>query len=376
MNMMKNVTRFSLVIFILLPLLTFAQVWVNSDSIGVKMKGYGELEIYGPVTAGDTTKQIDRITLLVAAADTTVFDYNEDADEDIPAMLVADPTLSDMEGFASINNFYSFAPPDIHAEISPYTWNGTEYLIVHMLVTNTADVAINARLGFDIIPQIDGDYDGVNNWNTDGEFLEITRAGSDHFGLKFLSHSMVSLRQFVWYSGYNGSDADLFNWMNYGQFDSTIVETDPDGGIVSIPSTTPMTMEPNVGIDFYYGIAHGVTLENLQTNMVAAETAYHSIFTVGVDASEILPEVATLSQNYPNPFNPSTQISFTLPEAGFTSLDVFNIRGELVKTIHNEWMAAGSYTHLMVGSELPSGVYVYSLRSGSTQINKKMTLLK
>ncbi len=374
--MMKNVTRFSLVIFILLPLLTFAQVWVNSDSIGVKMKGYGELEIYGPVTAGDTTKQIDRITLLVAAADTTVFDYNEDADEDIPAMLVADPTLSDMEGFASINNFYSFAPPDIHAEISPYAWNGTEYLIVHMLVTNTADAAIIARLGFDIIPQIDGDYDGVNNWNSDGEFLEITRAGSDHFGLKFLSHSMVSLRQFVWYSGYNGSDADLFAWMNYGLFDSSIVETDPDGGIVSIPSTAPMTMEPDVGIDFYYGIAHGVTLENLQTNMVAAETAYNSIFTVGVDEPDLQPSIYSLAQNYPNPFNPSTQISFTLPEAGFTSLEVFNIRGELVKTIRNEWMAAGSYTHLVVGSELSSGVYVYSLRSGSTQINKKMTLLK
>jgi len=59
--MMKKVNRVSLVLLILLPVLTFAQVWVNSDSIGVKMKDYGEIEIFGPVIPGDSTKQIDRI---------------------------------------------------------------------------------------------------------------------------------------------------------------------------------------------------------------------------------------------------------------------------------------------------------------------------
>jgi len=372
---MKIVTRVLTPLLLLLPILTFSSVWISSDSVGVFLKNYGEVEIWGPVAPGDTVKQVDRITLLVGTDETAVFDYSEDADVDIASMLVAEPTLSDVQGFTSINNFYSFAAPDIYAEITPYAWNDAEYVLVHMLITNTADTAIDATIGFEIIPQVDGGYDGVNNWVPDGEFLEMTRPGANHTGLKFLSHPMASLRQFTWYSGYNGSDADLFSWLDYGIFDTTIVET-TDDGIVSIPSTGPLTMEPEVSIDFYYGIARGATLEALQTNMGDAETAYHSIFTVGIDESDLLPEVATLSQNYPNPFNPSTQINFTLPEAGFTSLQVFNIRGELVKTIRNEWMSAGSYTHLMDDSQLSSGVYVYSLKSGSTQINNKMTLLK
>jgi choice-of-anchor B domain-containing protein len=57
-----------------------------------------------------------------------------------------------------------------------------------------------------------------------------------------------------------------------------------------------------------------------------------------------LPLSFSLSQNYPNPFNPSTNISFTVPESGLVSLKVFNIIGEEVAELVNEFMAGGSYT--------------------------------
>ena len=372
---MKNATMKIALLFLMLPLMAVSQVWLTSDSIGVRMKGYGELEFYSHSVPRDSVKQIDRITLMVGTDTSAVFDYNEDADEDVEAMLVSNPVLSDMEGFASINNYYSLEPPDIFAEISTYSWNATEFILVKMVVTNTADTAIDARISLDIIPQIDGDYDGVNTWIPDGEFLDMTRDGSNHFGLKFLSHPMTSLKQFVWFSGYTDSDVDLYNWINYGLFDTTMVCTNPADGIVSIPSTDPINMQPSIGTTFYYAVARGTTLEALKTNLAAAQVKYTTL-PVGVVDSNVRPEGYALSQNYPNPFNPSSTIAYSLPVAGNVSIKVFNLRGELVESLYQGWKDAGSHTQIINGTNLPSGIYVYSLSTTGIQLNRKMILLK
>ncbi len=376
---MKIMQTFRQLIFIglfIAPVFLISQVWVSSDSIGFKMKNYGELEIFGPVATGDTVKQVDRITPLVGVSESAVFDYMEDADTDESAVLIASPTLSDMEGYTSINNYYSFSPPDVHVAISTYAWDAAEYVIAKMVLTNIGSEAFDGRIGFEIIPQIAEDYDGISSWIPDGEFLDMTKSGENHVGIKFLSHPMTSLSQFVWYSGYNGSDSDLYNWMNYGQFDTTVTCDDPADGIVSIPATDPVTMEPDVGITFFYCVARGQTLEALGMNIDAAEAAFYSIFAVAVDEPALHPQSNVLSQNYPNPFNPSTEINFVLPQAGKATLNIHKLNGELVQTLQQGWMSAGSHTFSFTAEDLPSGIYIYSLLSGGTQIKKKMTLLK
>ncbi|MEJ2196788.1 MAG: T9SS type A sorting domain-containing protein, partial [Ignavibacteriaceae bacterium] len=83
-----------------------------------------------------------------------------------------------------------------------------------------------------------------------------------------------------------------------------------------------------------------------------------------------------LAQNYPNPFNPETRIEFTLPEKQLVSLRIYNTLGELKKELINEEREAGSYTVNFDASNLPSGVYIYSLQTSSFTANRKMTLLK
>ncbi|HZW39055.1 MAG TPA: T9SS type A sorting domain-containing protein [Ignavibacteriaceae bacterium] len=83
-----------------------------------------------------------------------------------------------------------------------------------------------------------------------------------------------------------------------------------------------------------------------------------------------------LTQNYPNPFNPSTTISYSLPSKGFTSLKVYDILGNQIATLVDEYKPAGSYTIDFNASNLSSGVYFYSLTSGSFTMNKKMILMK
>ena len=83
-----------------------------------------------------------------------------------------------------------------------------------------------------------------------------------------------------------------------------------------------------------------------------------------------------LSQNYPNPFNPSTTIKFNLPEAGSVTLTLFNILGQQIRTLVNEFKESGVHTINFDASELNSGMYIYKIESGLFTQTRKMTLVK
>ncbi len=94
------------------------------------------------------------------------------------------------------------------------------------------------------------------------------------------------------------------------------------------------------------------------------------------DEVTALPTEFTLSQNYPNPFNPSTKIAFTLSSNSQVSLTIYNIVGEKVATLVNEYKSAGAYTVNFNATQLSSGVYFYELKADATRLVKKMSLLK
>ena len=89
-----------------------------------------------------------------------------------------------------------------------------------------------------------------------------------------------------------------------------------------------------------------------------------------------VPNTYALSQNYPNPFNPSTIINYQLPKSGYTKLSIYNMLGQEVKVLINEFQQAGTYDVKFDASELTSGVYFYKIQSGSYTDTKKMTLVK
>ena len=96
----------------------------------------------------------------------------------------------------------------------------------------------------------------------------------------------------------------------------------------------------------------------------------------GVQDRVETPNFFVLSQNYPNPFNPTTVINYQVPVAGHVSVKVYDLLGMEVMTLVNERKSAGSYQVLFDAHLLPSGVYFYSLESGSFKETKKMELLK
>lgn len=90
----------------------------------------------------------------------------------------------------------------------------------------------------------------------------------------------------------------------------------------------------------------------------------------------VVPEDFILFQNYPNPFNPFTKIKYAIPVDGFVSLSVYNLRGEKVADLVNNFQKAGIYEISFDASNLASGLYFYHLNTENYARVMKMILLK
>ncbi|MCH8557193.1 MAG: DUF4397 domain-containing protein [Balneolia bacterium] len=110
----------------------------------------------------------------------------------------------------------------------------------------------------------------------------------------------------------------------------------------------------------------------LADGTVAAFEPFTSIEDPAIEA----PLSFELNQNYPNPFNPTTNITYTLPESGNVTLEVFNLQGQRVAVLVNGTQNAGSHTVTFDANNLASGVYLYRLQSGSFSQVQKMMLVK
>jgi Secretion system C-terminal sorting domain len=93
-------------------------------------------------------------------------------------------------------------------------------------------------------------------------------------------------------------------------------------------------------------------------------------------SSSTVPSRFDLGNNYPNPFNPSTSIKVSLDHAGFMTLKIYNVLGQLVKVVNQGFKTAGEYTFNVNMDKFGSGVYFYSLREGNNVATKKMILMK
>ena len=105
--------------------------------------------------------------------------------------------------------------------------------------------------------------------------------------------------------------------------------------------------------------------------------------TVAVEqsATEMIPSTFQLMQNHPNPFNPVTQISYHLPHSTKVSLKIYNIQGQVIKTLVDEFQTAGIKSVVWngldeQGRKVASGIYVYQLTAGQFSMAKKMLLIQ
>ena len=174
--------------------------------------------------------------------------------------------------------------------------------------------------------------------------MEINSAGHVFSSIKYLDTQDVT-------------HYDMFRSLNKGNNWSTL-----SNGIIG---DYTIVNDISIGTDNFAYIA--------STNGV-----YRSDFATGITKDEEIPMPHSfiLEQNYPNPFNPSTTIKFSVPQALYVSIRIYDVLGNEITTLVNEELQTGSYLVEFDGSNLSSGVYFYTLRAGKFISTKKLVLMK
>jgi hypothetical protein len=140
----------------------------------------------------------------------------------------------------------------------------------------------------------------------------------------------------------------------------------------------------SIAHDFDYVYAKGIgkiyeaDYERIYRILTGAEIdgqVYGTVVSIDEDEADV-PGVFHLAQNYPNPFNPTTNIRYTLPEAGPVRLELFDITGRRVALLSDQVLPVGDHSFVFDASMLSSGVYLYRLSyNGQIQV-RKMILMK
>jgi hypothetical protein len=91
---------------------------------------------------------------------------------------------------------------------------------------------------------------------------------------------------------------------------------------------------------------------------------------------EATPDAFQLSENYPNPFNPTTTFSYSVPQTGPVQLAIFNVIGQQIQTLVDGVVPSGVHQVNFEAVDLPSGIYLYRLKTSDGALVRKMILAK
>jgi hypothetical protein len=156
-------------------------------------------------------------------------------------------------------------------------------------------------------------------------------------------------------------------------------------GTVSLGAFGDVATKGDLGLSLVFRTLEEIEASYIEITEGALQDGSYGLNSVTGPVSvriETRPEVYALSDNYPNPFNPETTIKYQLPEAGDVTLEVYNMLGQVVRTLVSEQQNAGRYVLQWdatndAGQALSSGIYFYRIQAGGEfQSVKKMLLLK
>ena len=160
------------------------------------------------------------------------------------------------------------------------------------------------------------------------------------------------------------------------------------GPIQMAPGDTQVVVIAEIAGGAVTGISHLNAISLVKYYCQIAQEFYDAAFPPPISVADgtDLPQKVELSQNYPNPFNPSTKISWQSPVCSWQTLKIYDVLGNEVATLVDEYKPSGSYKIEWDASEFPSGVYFYQLLVSALQSKdgkaenyiemKKMILMK
>lgn len=163
-----------------------------------------------------------------------------------------------------------------------------------------------------------------------------------------------------------------------------------DSGFVRINSEMIIARaeQPAQGSHYRYIDAaphEGSNYYKLQDVSLSGQTSLSATISVSVSSETAEkpqePESFELKQNFPNPFNPETRIEYQLPREEFVELGIYNLGGQMIRSLVSENISSGFYAVVWDGRDdsrqlVGSGVYIMRLKAGAFVMNKRITLLR
>ena len=201
-------------------------------------------------------------------------------------------------------------------------------------------------------------YNGLNYQGTElNQNLNLVNAGMQYIHIDFWNVNSTELNFFLISPGPNQQSVTLIPPATTEQWVSVDIPLSEFQPTVNLTEVFQMMFTGNGTI----------YLDNIY---------FSTMLTDVTEIENSVPSDFILEQNYPNPFNPSTNIRFSLPEANQVTLKVYDMLGQEVATLVNQFMNKGTFEIVFDASNLPSGIYHYVLKSGNFQSFKKMILIK
>ena len=219
------------------------------------------------------------------------------------------------------------------------------------------------------------DFSGDGNEDVDDYFGLAPDMGSHEWALQSVSNISI----------YVSSSSITLTWDHHPspdlQYYSVEYSTDPnfENDVLSQYGTENyIVFDENLleyDMQYFFRITAFANVWSLYSDVYSG-----SIELLDIDRGQ-LPLVFSLEQNYPNPFNPTTNISYSIPSDNQVEVNVYNVRGEKVKTLANGFQTSGYKTVKWdatneQGQPVSAGLYVYSIQAGSYNHTRKMLLLK
>lgn len=212
--------------------------------------------------------------------------------------------------------------------------------------------------GVDIEPCSDFASNGFNiGWIDSGEWL--------NYSLKIAQSGLYNIHVNV--AAQNSGGKFVF-YLDGAMLSNTVADVSATGGW---QSWTNLTI-PNV---YFPAGNHSLQFKCIFSGFNLSYFDFEFVTTDMKDESK-LPHNYYLEQNFPNPFNPTTKIRWETPLSGWQSLKIYDILGNEVATLVDEYRDAGKYIIKFDGSDLSGGIYFYKLKSGNFSETKKLILLK
>ncbi|MCK4224106.1 MAG: S8 family serine peptidase [candidate division Zixibacteria bacterium] len=335
-------------------------------------------------------------------------------------------TISDQDGFCKFSDQTAENPLGLEIFQRSFAYadpTNDDYLILQYTIKNTNpnsvydfyvglffdwDISLDSpdddQIGFDPVLSLYYQFDP----ESEIYLCVVPLSGSPYFSNQ--------IDNALWlYDGF--SDQEKYQFLS-GQVPTSIIEELATGNQITesngrdwsqLVSGGPFDLAPEDSTVVAFAMVGGMSLDELRTNTTSAQAKYECMCTGIEEENEDnnLPAHFSLEQNFPNPFNPATTILFELkPEYQisntpfpprkksesfmpqieqiskvYTSLKIYNIRGQLVKILIEDELPPGRYKMTWDGTDeggkkVASGIYLYRLKTPQSQTTRKMILLK